>query len=126
MISDPRTWGSIETRLGDKKDSRGYPTNPYLLITAFKGIPQYTISPQSPYVSWLRMPRQSVLNSSIYKIFPIHERLRLQVRLETINTTNHPYFNGLASTSVDNPTSFGVINSATNSRQMQGALKLLF
>jgi hypothetical protein len=126
MISDPRTSGLIESRLGDKKDSRGYPTNAYLLITAFKGIPQYTISPQSPYVSWLRMPRQSVLNSSIYKIFPIHERLRLQVRLETINTTNHPYFNGLASTSIDNPTSFGVINSATNSRQMQGALKLLF
>jgi hypothetical protein len=126
MIEDPRTSGSIQSRMGDVKDSRGYPVNPYLIRTAFKGIPQYTITPQSPYVSWARMPRQSVLNSSIYKTFAIYERLRLQVRMETINTTNHPYFNGLSSTNIDNPTSFGVINSATNSRQMQGALKLLF
>lgn len=66
------------------------------------------------------------LNHSVYKNYAVYERMRPQVCLETINAANHTYFNGLASTKVDNPTSFGVINSAANSRQMQAGVKLMF
>jgi galactose mutarotase-like enzyme len=45
--------------------------------------------------------------------------------LEAINVTNHPYF-AAPGTNMSNQGTFGVINSASNSRAMQGGLKLTF
>src|SRR5947209_1026543 len=44
----------------------------------------------------------SPLNASLFKYFPIYERLKLELRLEAIKVTNHPYF-GSPGTNMSNP-----------------------
>jgi hypothetical protein len=126
VIADPRVDGSIDQRLGDQKDAQGNVINPYFNTKAFQTLPtQFTVSPQVPYISQLRAPRQASLNASAFKNFQIYERLKLELRLEAINATNHPYF-AAPGTNLSTPATFGVINSASNSRAMQGGLKLTF
>lgn len=65
------------------------------------------------------------LDSQISRIFPIHEKLNLDLRLEAFNLLNHPNF-GAANASVAS-TSFGQISSQSNAaRVFQGAIKLSF
>lgn len=126
MIADPRISSPINQRLGDRKDAQGNILNPYFKLDAFRALPtQYMVSPQAPYVSWLRGPRNSSTNTSIFKNFAIHERMHLEVRLEAVNATNHPYFN-TPGTSMSTKGTFGVITGASNSRTMQGGAKLIF
>ena len=126
VISDPRVDGPVNQRLGDRKDSAGNVLNPYFDAKAFQSLAnQYLISPQSPYISQLRGPGQRSLNASAFKYFPIHERMKLELRLEAINATNHPYFNS-PGTNMSTSGSFGVISGASNSRAMQAGLKLKF
>jgi hypothetical protein len=126
VIADPRVDGDINQRLGDQKDAQGNILNPYFNTKAFQALPtQFTVSPQIPYISQLRAPRQASLNASAFKNFQIYERMKLELRLEAINATNHPYF-GAPGTNMSNQATFGVINSASNSRAMQGGLKLVF
>jgi len=65
------------------------------------------------------------LDSQISRIFPIHEKLNLDLRLEAFNLLNHPDF-GAANASVAS-TSFGQISSQSNAaRVFQGAVKFSF
>ena len=69
----------------------------------------------------------------VARIFPIKERLRVQLRIESFNVFNQTNFNGIpghgspAFTDVDNP-SFGklLVNGALDPRIMQFGLKVLF
>jgi len=65
------------------------------------------------------------LDSQVSRIFPIHERYNLDLRLEAFNLLNHPNF-GAANASVAS-TSFGQISSQSNAaRVFQGAIKFSF
>ena len=77
---------------------------------AFRGLPSYQV------------------DSQLSRIFPIHERLALDLRLEAFNLLNHP---NLSNPSASNPSpsnsTFGQISSTSNNaRVFQGAVKLTF
>jgi hypothetical protein len=59
------------------------------------------------------------------KNFLINERATVQVRGEVFNVTNHPTY-GNPGTASNVLGSFGVITGASNSRQMQVGVKVLF
>jgi len=77
--------------------------------------------------NFMRGPGLVNLDWSFFKNFAFTERFKLQFRMETFNTLNHPNFGNPNNTFVPGSTVFGnITGTATNMRQMQMALKLLF
>jgi len=72
----------------------------------------------------IRSPSENVWNWSLYKTFPITERLKLQFRGEFFNIFNHTSL-GNVDTSVGSGT-YGQITSALNPRILEFALRLTF
>jgi hypothetical protein len=60
----------------------------------------YELQTYPTYFSDVRLPAYNNLDVSLAKYFPIHDRLRLQFRLEAINAFNHPWFEGIQSVDV--------------------------
>jgi hypothetical protein len=56
-----------------------------------------------------REMRPGLMDSSVFKTFPLHERMTLQFRMEAFNTFNTPWF-GLANTSLGNAR-FGLLGN---------------
>ncbi|MDP9038439.1 MAG: carboxypeptidase-like regulatory domain-containing protein [Acidobacteriota bacterium] len=81
---------------------------------SFRGIPSYQVDAQ------------------ISRIFPLHESLNLDLRLEAFNVLNHPNFynpnatTGGASASNFSTTSFGQVSTAGAPRIFQAAAKISF
>jgi len=72
-----------------------------------------------------RGPAYYNVDSEVSRLFPIHGRLTLDLRLEAFNLLNHPNFN--PPTSTLSSSIFGQITSQNgNARLFQGAIKLLF
>ena len=74
---------------------------------------------------FLRGPGVENLDFSLFKTFPVAERLRLQMRAETFNIFNHVNFGSSQWVTVDSGT-FGVIGSAAPGRIVQLAAKLIW
>jgi hypothetical protein len=76
----------------------------------FRGLPAYQVDAQ------------------LSRIFPIHERLAVDFRLEAFNMINHPNFsNPSASNPAASNSTFGQISgTSNNARVFQGALKVSF
>lgn len=72
----------------------------------------------------LKGPEYKNVDFALSKSFPIRDRLHLQFRSEFFNLFNHTNF-GNPSTGLGTP-SFGQILSAYSSREIQGALKLIW
>jgi Carboxypeptidase regulatory-like domain len=72
----------------------------------------------------LHGPGSETVNFSVFKNFPLKERLKLQFRFESFALFNHTNFANPAATI--NTSSFGNITSASGSRVIQFALKLQF
>jgi hypothetical protein len=125
VVGNPQVGGSINQRLGDRV-SGGVVQNPYFNTAAFQALPsQFAVSPQVPYISQLRAPGLCALNASLFKNFAIYERMHAELRLETYNTTNHPFFSA-PGTNMSTAATFGVITGGSNSRSMQAGLKIIF
>lgn len=88
--------------------------------------PAFTLRTSSVLFPNIRYPRPMLLDASVFKTFPIHERLQLQFRLEAFNVTNTTWF-GAPGTAIAT-SSFGVISpaEANDPRYMQAALRLTF
>jgi hypothetical protein len=64
-------------------------------------------------------------DAAVFKQFSISEGLRLDFRAEVFNILNHPNF-GLPASNISVPATAGTITSASEARNVQFALKLLF
>jgi hypothetical protein len=100
--------------------------NPYFDVNAFQALSsQYVITPEPIRFDELRAPGVTSLNMSLFKTFPITERFRLQIRMEASGVTNTPNF-GAPGTNMGSLATFGVITTASGSRQMQGSARVYF
>lgn len=82
-----------------------------------------TLSTRFPNVRTLRAPQ---VDFSVFKLFPITERVKLQFRAESFNLTNTPWF-GAPNTTLGSA-NFGVVSpsQANDPRNVQLALRLMF
>jgi len=69
-------------------------------------------------------PQYASWDTSIIRVFPIHESLELQFRAEFFNVLNHTNFGDPQQNQVNG--SFGTITSANDPRIGQLSLKLAF
>jgi hypothetical protein len=124
-VVNPALSGAVVNRLGNSV-SGGRVQNPYFNVSAFLPlVDQYQIAPDGPTLDELRAPGSRSLNASLFKSFPIREKMRVEVRLEGTGVTNTPNF-GAPGTNMNQAATFGVINSAGGNRAMQGALRFVF
>jgi len=66
------------------------------------------------------------IDAQLSRLFPIHESMNLDLRLESYNMLNHPNFSG-TDTNVSHLTStFGQVGTASSARVFQGAIKFEF
>ncbi len=73
----------------------------------------------------LHGPGSEVLDVSLFKNFPIRERLKFQFRFEMFSALNHPNFGNPAS-NFSALNTFGTITSASGNRNIQFGGKLQF
>jgi hypothetical protein len=98
--------------------------NNYINAAAFSAAPQLTFGNVSRTIP-LRGPGQANWDLSLFKNFPIVERVNAQFRAEALNAFNTPLF-GPPNGAFGSP-SFGVITYQQNSpRQLQLALRISF
>ncbi|MGI8988974.1 MAG: TonB-dependent receptor domain-containing protein [Bryobacteraceae bacterium] len=111
---DPTLSGPISQRL-----------NHYFDTSQFSLPLPYTYGNVARLLSVLRAPGLANLDLSIFKNFTLRESLKLQFRIESFNTLNHPQFS-LPNTTIGSSAA-GVIGTQANlPRDIQLALKLLF
>nr|WP_252263952.1 carboxypeptidase regulatory-like domain-containing protein [Paracidobacterium acidisoli] len=72
----------------------------------------------------IRGPHQVGVNTSLYKNFPLYERLAVQFRGEAFNLFNHPNFSAV--TTGYGSATFGTVTSALDPRIFEFALKLIY
>jgi hypothetical protein len=73
----------------------------------------------------LRSPAIFNLNFSVFRTFPINERLNLQFRAESYNLSNTPHFNA-PNSNVSAGNFLDITNANTDQRQFRFGLKLMF
>lgn len=75
-----------------------------------------------------RTPPFFQFDSQVSRLFPLHEHLSLDLRLEAFNVLNHPNFTFSSVTQTLTSSSFGQISSQAGSgaRVFQGAAKIVF
>ena len=94
----------------------------YTLQTLFPVVARYAYGSEGRNL--LHGPGAQTFNLSLFKNFPIHERLKFQFRFETFALFNHTNFNNPSSTF--GTASFGNITGASGNRNIQLGAKLLF
>ena len=72
----------------------------------------------------VRAPGTRVYNASIFKIFPVKERVKIEFRTEFYNLTNTPQWGSPAASA--NSGTFGQITSASGQRNIQFAMRIRF
>ncbi len=99
--------------------------NQYFDTTAYAVPAAFTYGNSSPTAHNLRGPGVANYDFSLFKNFPIFERLQGQLRVESFNVFNRVQFSQPGTQA--GTTSFGVITSQANTpRELQAAFKLIF
>lgn len=126
-LRDASLSGSVTGRLGDRVDpATGQVLNPYFDVTAFQRLPnQFTVSSEPTHFGELRAPGTTNLDLSLIKRFRIMDRLNADIRADAQNATNTPVY-GAPGTNMANAGTFGVITSASSSRNIQLAFRMVF
>jgi len=118
--SNVYTTGSMTDRLGGVSGGAGY-----LNASAFSRPLSFQLGNVPRLTGSVRGPGNRNIDFSMMKFFPIHERLKLQLRAEAFNLLNHPIFGG-PNTTVGSA-SFGIISGQSNApRSIQAAIKVLW
>ena len=75
-----------------------------------------------------RTPPFFQFDGQVSRVFPLHERLNLDLRLEAFNVLNHPNFNFSSATQSLSSSTFGQISTQAGSgaRVFQGVAKIVF
>jgi Carboxypeptidase regulatory-like domain/TonB dependent receptor len=116
VVGDPSqgVTGSIGSRLTD-----------YFNTAAFARPANFTMGNVAPRIGSVRSPGTDNVDLALGKTFPIHERLKAELRAEAYNSLNHPVF--AAPSFTLGSSSFGIIGSQqNNNRQVEIGLKLRF
>jgi hypothetical protein len=113
----------IRTSISGKFDPA---TDRYLNVNAFADPAPYTFGTVGPRLPNVRGFPSFNENIALLKDTHITESTYVQFRVETFNTFNRVVFSG-PSTSIDSPSTYGVVSGTANSpRVVQFALKLIF
>ena len=111
---NPQVTGSIGNRLND-----------YFVQSVFSQTPNYTFGNVGRFLPNVRQPGQHNLDFSLFKNFRPVEKLNFQFRAEAFNLTNSPVWNS-PGTTVNAPSTFGIVTSANGNRTMQLGLKMIY
>jgi len=95
----------------------------YFVQSDFSQPPNFTFGDVGRFLPNVRDPGVHNLDFSLFKTFVPKEGVRIQFRAEAFNSTNSPVW-GAPGTTVSNPSTFGIVTSASGNRTMQLALKL--
>jgi len=99
--------------------------NEYFVQTVFTQTPNYTFGNVGRFLPNVRQPGVHNLDFSLFKNFHPIEKMNLQFRAEAFNFTNSPVWSA-PGTTVSSPATFGIVTSASGSRTVQLALKLIY
>ena len=117
---DPETSGDIGSRLGGVSGGPGY-----LNAAAFSLPIAFQYGNVARFSDNIRSPGAYNIDFSMVKYVPVRENLRLQIRGEAFNLTNHPVFSAPGATF--GSTAFGTITSQANSpRVFQLGLRMIW
>jgi hypothetical protein len=111
---NPALSGAIANRLGE-----------YFVQSDFFQTPNYTFGDVGRFLPNVRAPGVHNLDASLFKNFKPIERATLQLRAEAYNFTNSPTW-ASPGTTVNAPSTFGIITSRSGNRTLQMAVKLIF
>jgi len=111
---DPFVGGAIGSRL-----------NQYFIQSDFSQTPNYTFGNVGRFLPNIRQPGAHNLDFSLFKSFKPIEKMTLQFRAEAFNFTNSPTWSA-PGTTVNNPSTFGIVTSANGNRTMRLALRLMY
>lgn len=111
---NPQRTGSIGDRLTQ-----------YFNQSVFSQTPNYAFGNVGRFLPNVRQPGVHNLDASLFKNFHPLERVNMQFRAEAYNFTNSPTWGGLGTT-VNNPSTFGIITSKSGNRTLQLAIKVIY
>jgi hypothetical protein len=96
--------------------------NKYFVQSVFSQTPNYTFGSVGRFLPNVRQPGQHNLDFSLFKNFKPIEKMNIQFRAEAFNFTNSPVWSS-PGTTVNNPSTFGIVTSANGNRTMRLALR---
>ena len=124
LNTDRPNYDGVNIYLHTHPNTAGGSANPaWLDISHFTANPvgTYGNSPRNGFIG----PKFFNMDASLSRMFPVYERVSVQLRLESFNVLNHPNFNN-PSGSINSPSSFGRITGAQAPRIFQVAGKIIF
>lgn len=124
-LLSPGIWASDNGQNPERTGPIGNRLNEYFVQSDFSQTPNYTFGNVGRFLPNVRAPGQHNLDFSLFKTFVPKEGMRVQFRAEAFNFTNSPVWSS-PGTTVNSPSTFGIITSASGNRTMQLALKLYF
>ena len=93
--------------------------------SVFYQTPNYQFGNVGRFLPNVRQPGAHNLDFSLFKNFHPVEKMNLQFRAEAFNLTNSPVW-AAPGTNVAAPSTFGIVTSASGSRTVQLALKMIY
>jgi len=134
------TMSGVQADIGNPMEGAPHTFGEYFNTSVVQRPSQGTLTQRSngnaPKVT-LYNPGVFNMDTALFKNFPIHNRVAVQIRAETYNTLNHPEFNGFDSAakfskpdasgnSTQTNSTFGQLNDSAGPRTMQLALRINF